>query len=218
MRYYKIDVSHEELSLNLKMDREGTNAYNIISVSKLYGLDGYGIHYSSDEIISGKIKLPIIVHVLKNNYYHFIVIYEVNNNYLTVMDPSVDNIRLDIETFRKIYLNTCIILYPVKKVSIVNNNKRLIDVIKIYLKKENKIIYKIIIYSFIIVLFSLLLNTYTLILIDYLIPDYNSKLLITIALIFLLLGCYKSILSYYKNKLVIYFNKKISNYLNNEVI
>lgn len=218
MRYYKIDVSHEELSLNLKMDREGTNAYNIINVSKLYGLDGYGIHYSSDEIISGKIKLPIIVHVLKNNYYHFIVIYEVNNSYLTVMDPSVDNVKLDIETFKKIYLNTCIILYPVKKVSIVNNNKRLIDVIKIYLKKENKIIYKIIIYSFIIVLLSLLLNTYTLILIDYLIPNYNSKLLITITLIFLLLGCYKSLLNYYKNKLVIYFNKKVSKYLNNEVI
>ena len=51
MRYYKIDVSHEELSLNLKMDREGTNAYNIISVSKLYGLDGYGIHYSDETIL-----------------------------------------------------------------------------------------------------------------------------------------------------------------------
>ena len=53
-------------------------------------------------------------------------------SYITLVNYKVGD--TDIETFRKIYLNTCIILYPVKKVSIVNNNKRLIDVIKIYLK------------------------------------------------------------------------------------
>ena len=131
MKYYNVEVSHEELTLKLKMDREGTNAYNIINVSKLYGFDGYGIHYTVDDIINKKVKLPIICHVLKNNYYHFIVIYKVNNNYLTVMDPSTNNTKLDIEIFKTIYLNTSIVIYPVKKINIINNNKRLIDIKKI---------------------------------------------------------------------------------------
>lgn len=218
MKYYNVEVSHEELTLKLKMDREGTNAYNIINVSKLYGFDGYGIHYTVDDIINKKVKLPIICHVLKNNYYHFIVIYKVNNNYLTVMDPSTNNTKLDIEIFKTIYLNTSIVIYPVKKINIINNNKRLIDIIKVYLKKENKTIFKIISYSIIIILLSLLINTYTLLLIDYVIPNYKIKLLINITFIFLLVGLYKSVLNYYKNKLIIYLNKQISIYLNKKVL
>lgn len=218
MKYYNIEVSHEELTLNLKMDREGTNAYNIINVSKLYGLDGYGIHNSVDDIINGKVKLPIICHVLKNSYYHFIVIYKVKNNHLIVMDPSTNNTKLDIETFKSLYLNTSIVIYPVKKINIINNNKRLIDIIKIYLNKEIKNIIKIILYSLFVILLTLFLNTYTLLLIDYIIPNYKLKLLIIITFIFLLLGVYKSILNYYKNKLIIYLSKQISIYLNKEVI
>lgn len=218
MKYYNIEVSHEELTLNLKMDREGTNAYNIINVSKLYGLDGYGIHNSVDDIINGKVKLPIICHVLKNSYYHFIVVYKVKNNHLIVMDPSTNNTKLDIETFKSLYLNTSIVIYPVKKINIINNNKRLIDIIRIYLNKEIKNIIKTIIYSLFVILLTLFLNTYTLLLIDYIIPNYKLKLLIIITFIFLLLGVYKSILNYYKNKLIIYLSKQISIYLNKEVI
>ena len=218
MKYYNIEVSHEELTLNLKMDSEGTNAYNIINVSKLYGLDGYGIHNSVDDIINGKVKLPIICHVLKNSYYHFIVVYKVKNNHLIVMDPSTNNTKLDIETFKSLYLNTSIVIYPVKKINIINNNKRLIDIIKIYLNKEIKIIIKTILYSLFVILLTLFLNTYTLLLIDYIIPNYKLKLLIIITFIFLLLGVYKSILNYYKNKLIIYLSKQISIYLNKEVI
>lgn len=218
MKYYNIDVSHEELSLNLKMDREGTNAYNIINVSKLYGLDGYGIHISVDDIISGKIKLPIICHVLRNNYYHFIVVYKANNKHLTVMDPASNNDSLDIETFKNTYLNTSIVIYPVKKINVINNNKRLIDIIKIYLKKEIKIIIKIVLCSIIVVLLTCFLNTYTLLLIDYIIPNYTMKLLITITFIFLFIGVYKSILNYYKNKFIIYLNKQISLNLNKDVL
>lgn len=218
MKYYNIEVSHEELTLNLKMDREGTNAYNIINVSKLYGLDGYGIHNSVDDIINGKVKLPIICHVLKNSYYHFIVVYKVKNNHLIVMDPSTNNTKLDIETFKSLYLNTSIVIYPVKKINIINNNKRLIDIIKIYLNKEIKNIIKSILYSLFVILLTLFLNTYTLLLIDYIIPNYKLKLLIIITFIFLLLGVYKSILNYYKNKLIIYLSKQISIYLNKEVI
>ncbi len=218
MKYYNIDVSHEELSLNLKMDREGTNAYNIINVSKLYGLDGYGIHISVDDIISGKIKLPIICHVLRNNYYHFIVVYKANNKHLSVMDPASNNDSLDIETFKNTYLNTSIVIYPVKKINVINNNKRLIDIIKIYLKKEIKIIIKIVLCSIIVVLLTCFLNTYTLLLIDYIIPNYTMKLLITITFIFLFIGVYKSILNYYKNKFIIYLNKQISLNLNKDVL
>ena len=70
MNYYNCDALYDELSLQLKVDNNGTNAYNIINVSRNYGLDGYGIHYTYEEIINNKISFPIICHVLKNNMYH----------------------------------------------------------------------------------------------------------------------------------------------------
>src|SRR5574344_1393725 len=88
MKYYGLEASHEEVSYILKTNIDGTNAYNIINGSKSFGFDGYGIHYSYEEIVDNKISFPIIAHVLKDGMYHFIVIYESRNDYLLVMDPS----------------------------------------------------------------------------------------------------------------------------------
>ena len=46
MKYYGCEASHEEVTFTLKTGVDGTNAYNIINGSRLYGFDGYGIHYT----------------------------------------------------------------------------------------------------------------------------------------------------------------------------
>jgi ABC-type bacteriocin/lantibiotic exporter with double-glycine peptidase domain len=71
MRYYGLEASHEEISYVVKTDMNGTNAYNMINGCRLYGFDGYGMHYTYDEIINNRVSLPIIVHVKINNMFHF---------------------------------------------------------------------------------------------------------------------------------------------------
>ena len=125
MRYYGVEASHEEVTFSLRTNESGTNAYNIINGSKLYGFDGYGIHYSYEEIINNDINYPIICHVKKNNYYHFIVVYSKTKNYLEIMDPSSDINRISFDDFKKIYLGTSIVIFPIKKIeSITNYNSR----------------------------------------------------------------------------------------------
>ena len=80
MKYYGCEASHEEVTLNLKTTKEGTTALNIINGSRLYGFDGYGYHYSYEDIIDNKVNLPIICHINKNNMLHFIVIYKINRS------------------------------------------------------------------------------------------------------------------------------------------
>ncbi|UKI57867.1 MAG: cysteine peptidase family C39 domain-containing protein [Clostridium sp.] len=65
MKYYGFEASHEEVTMNLKTTREGTNAFNIINGSRLYGFDGYASHYSCDDIINNKVTFPIICHCKK---------------------------------------------------------------------------------------------------------------------------------------------------------
>ena len=52
MRYYGLEASHEEISYIVKTDMNGTNAYNMINGCRLYGFDGYGMHYTYEEIIN----------------------------------------------------------------------------------------------------------------------------------------------------------------------
>ena len=218
MRYYGVEASHEEVTFSLRTNERGTNAYNIINGSKLYGFDGYGIHYTYEEIINNEICFPIICHVKKNNYYHFIVVYSKIKNYLEIMDPSSDINKINFDDFKKIYLNTSIVIFPVKKIESLTNYSSLNTFIFDYIKLEYKSIIKILIYSYISIILSLLTSYYMLISIDYVLPDYNHYKYLIITSLFLLFYVTKNIISFIRNKCLIITENNIYKRINSDVI
>lgn len=218
MKYYGCEASHEEVTFTLKTDIDGSNAYNIINGSKNYGFDGYGIHYTYEEIINNEISFPIICHIIKNNMYHFIVVYKVNKNTLTIMDPSTNVTKISFEEFKSMYQSTSLVIYPIKKVNNLRSKNKLLEIIYSYLKLEKFTIYKLIIISILLIIVSILLNYYSLIVIDYVLPNYNINILIKLTIMFLVTSIFKSIINYIRGKLIIDINSKISISLNNDVI
>ena len=218
MKYYGFEASHEEVTFTLKTGVDGTNAYNIINGSRLYGFDGYGIHYTYEEIINSEVSFPIICHVIKNNMYHFIVVYKVNKNSLTIMDPGSNITKMTFDEFKKIYQETSLVIYPVKKVNNLVNKNKLLDVIIDYLKLEKKNLIMIISTSTILIILSILINYFTLIIIDYILPNYNYSLLIKITISFLITSIIKNIINYIRGKLIIKVNSKLTINLNNNII
>ncbi len=218
MKYYGFEASHEEVTFTLKTTVDGTNAYNIINGSRLYGFDGYGIHYTYEEIINSEVSFPIICHVIKNNMYHFIVVYKVNKNSLTIMDPGSNITKMTFDEFKKIYQETSLVIYPVKKVNNLVNKNKLLDVIIDYLKLEKKNLIMIISTSTILIILSILINYFTLIIIDYILPNYNYSLLIKITISFLITSIIKNIINYIRGKLIIKVNSKLTINLNNNII
>ena len=218
MKYYGCEASHEEVTFTLKTGVDGPNAYNIINGSRLYGFDGYGIHYTYEEIINSEVSFPIICHVIKNNMYHFIVVYKVNKNSLTIMDPGSNITKMTFDEFKKIYQETSLVIYPVKKVNNLVNKNKLLDVIIDYLKLEKKNLIMIISTSTILIILSILINYFTLIIIDYILPNYNYGLLIKITISFLITSIIKNIINYIRGKLIIKVNSKLTINLNNNII
>lgn len=216
MKYYGVEASHEEVTMNLKTTREGTNAFNIINGSRLYGFDGYASHYSYDDIINNKVTFPIICHCNKDNYLHFIVVYKVNKNSLIIMDPSSNIAKITKEKFKEMYLNTSIIIYPVKQVN--NNFTKDKNLIKIYIWLNKNELLKILFINIFIILLGITLNYYSYITIDYILPNYNHKLLISCTILFVLSLFTKTILQFINNKIIINLNKKLSKELNNDYI
>lgn len=218
MKYYGFEASHEEVTFTLKTTVDGTNAYNIINGSRLYGFDGYGIHYTYEEIINSEISFPIICHVIKNNMYHFIVVYKVNKNSLTIMDPGSNITKISFDEFKKIYQETSLVIYPVKKANNLINKDKLLDVIKDYLGIEKKNLIIIISTSILLIILSILINYFALILIDYILPNYNYNLLIKITISFLITSIIKNIINYIRGKLIINVNSRFTINLNNNII
>ena len=216
MKYYGVEASHEEVTMNLKTTREGTNAFNIINGSRLYGFDGYASHYSYDDIINNKVTFPIICHCKKDNYLHFIVVYKVNRNSLIIMDPSSNITKITKEKFKEMYLNTSIIIYPVKQVN--NNFTKDKNLIKTYIWLNKNELLKILFINIFIILLGITLNYYSYITIDYILPNYNHKLLISCTILFVLSLFTKTILQFINNKIIINLNKKLSKELNNDYI
>ena len=211
MRYYGSNASHEELTFLLKTTNNGTSAYNIIDGAKKLGFNGYGIKYTYDEIISSNVILPIIAHVEKYNMYHFIVLYEINTNKksIKVMDPEVGLTSMSYNEFKKIYLNTAVVIYPVKRLQ-YKENKKIFEYLNEYLKQDYKVIKKIIIMSILIVLLALLSNYATKIIVDNLLINYEYEKIIYFSLTFLSIMFVKSILSFIRNNILIDASNKIS--------
>ena len=165
LKYYGCEASHEEVTHILKTDKDGTNALNIINGCRLFGFDGYGMHISVEDIINKKNAFPIIAHVLKDNMYHFIVIYNIKNYKLLIMDPSSKIKKLSVDEFKKIYLNTSLFIYPVKNVKAEISKENIFHYLIAFIKCEKSKIIKLIIYSLTVVILGIISNYYSMVLI-----------------------------------------------------
>lgn len=216
MKYYGLEASHEEVTMNLKTTREGTNAFNIINGSRLYGFDGYASHYTYDDIINNRVTLPIICHCKKDNFLHFIVVYKINKKSIIVMDPSSSITKVTKEQFKDMYLNTSIVIYPVKQ--ICNNFSKNENIIKTYIWLNRKELFKILIINIFVILLGILLNYYSYVVIDYILPNYDYKKLLIFTIIFIISLIIKTIILFINNKIVINLNNKLSKELNSDFI
>ncbi len=218
MKYYGCEASHEEVAYILKTSNDGTNAFNIINGARSFGFDGYGIHYSYDEIVNNKVSFPIICHILKNNMYHFIVVYSVNKDKLIVMDPSSEISKLSKEEFKKVYLNTSIVIYPVKKFQKITKHQELFSYLLEYIKLNKNSAYKTIIFSIIAILLGILSNYYIMLCIDYILPNYTHSNFIKLTLFFIIIIQMKNLFTFFKGKYLINIEKSISIKMNNDLI
>ena len=114
LKYYGINASREKIISKLNRKSSGYTAYDLITVSKHYEINAYGV---KDRINNIK-KLPAIAHTNKDkNMFHFIVIFEINNRKreMLIMDPSEGLKTISFEEFNKITTNIFLIFEGKKK-------------------------------------------------------------------------------------------------------
>ena len=204
IRYYHGYVPLEKIRIDSCTDSGGTSAFNLLEAAKRYGFEGLGKRVSISQLNDE--KLPLIAHVsLPNGYNHYVVVYKINDNKITLMDPAKGKVTLNIDEFKNIWTNIILIFHPKSKIINLPKPTNMFNIFLNYLKAyKNKYI--------VFIIMNLCLMVFTLaggFFLSYGINSVNNVTVFTkIITIFMIIMFVKIIFSFIKGKL-----EAILNYL-----
>lgn len=207
IRYYGGNISLQKLLELTNTTKNGTNFYDLTLAANEIGLSSKAYQVNNvDKLYS--VQKPFISQVIIDNYKHFVVVYKMYNQIITIMDPAKGMVKMSKKAFSDIWTGYILILEPYKKLPIYQEDNYLLRVIKSTLHHNIKNIIMTILITVLTIIFTCIYTYYFKIVIDNYISMNNLDLLI-FAFIFIVILVIKSIIEYLRNNLIIYLNQKI---------
>jgi len=205
LKYYDGYIPLETLRIDTNTSINGTTAYNIIKTAKKYGLSGKG--KKTDNLYD--IHLPAIAHLkLNNGLNHFVVIYKITSNNITIMDPGKGYKKYKTEEFLKIWTKVILEFVPYKKIPYIKTNNKISSLFINTIAEEKNLFKNLLLNNIVLIIISIIISYYFKI-ISSSIESNHNKTKIFIILFFIILNVTKIILNYIKNENIIYLEKNI---------
>ena len=206
IKYYNGYISINDLNEMLETTKEGVSAFKIIEVSNKIGFKATGIRLNLLELTKS-VTLPVIAHVVINNYNHYIVVYKIDSfkKSVIIADPQSKIKTISFKEFESIWTNVIINLYPVKPIEHRNDEKHLNY--KNIILKNKKTIFQLCYISFIYMILSIVASFYM----KYVFDNYlsNFHLIFTVFILFIIINLYKIFTNLIRTKILIDLNKNI---------
>ena len=207
IRYYEGNVSREKLLDLTNTTKEGTNFYSLQVAAQEIGLSAKG--YKVNDITKlYEIRKPFISQVVIDNYTHFVVVYKMNNQKITIMDPAKGMETISEEVFLSIWQGYILIMEPYKKLPIYEEENYLYKILKQLIFNNKKLILNIMLLTLIGIIFTCIYSYHFKIYIDYIV-NTNKLNLISVTVIFVIILSIKLVVEYLRNNLLLYLNQKI---------
>ena len=207
IRYYKGNVPLEQIRLDAKTSNEGTTALDIILASKKYGFDALGVKVTN---LSSIKRLPAIAHLnKKKGYTHYVVIYKIGKDKITLMDPAKGKVMMSLCEFQKEWTGVVLLFYPKQKILVLKNEVTVVKIFKKIFKSEKKLIKIIILVSFFLTIFTIVLGYYFQMFNSLYQNMYSLSYLKILVVIFAVFTIFKILLTYYRSYLENHLNKNI---------
>lgn len=195
--YFKGFVPLEIIKYDTLTTRNGTTFLNLKNAALKYGFDVIGFKGNINNN-----NLPCIIQVKINGFNHFIVVYEIHDNYYLCMDPAKGLIKININDFNNIFSGNVLSLTPINNIVKYKKNNYFLNYLYSLFKENIKTIISIVLISILFV-FSSYISTYIL---KSLINNYYFLLLS----FYVLLSSFKIVLDYMKNYYLAYLNFNVN--------
>lgn len=207
IRYYGGDIPMAKLLELTKTNKDGTNFYNLKNAANELGMSAKGYELKETGQLL-EIDKPFISQLVIKNYLHFVVVYKMKDNKVTIMDPAKGMVKLSLQEFTIRWTGYILVLEPYKTLPIYKSNNYLNKVIINIISNNKKMLTNIIILSLISTIFTCLYSYHLKVILDNVL-NTDKHNLIVISIIFIQILLVKIITTFLRNYLLIYFNQKL---------
>lgn len=107
-KYYRKKLNINILKSKVNYSENGINIFNLTNLGEKIGLTLEALQGDFSSFLSLNIDEEIIALILDNNYYHYVIIENKDEEYVYLLDPAKGKIKLKLNDFKNKYLNIII--------------------------------------------------------------------------------------------------------------
>ncbi len=176
-RFYKLDVPVARIRQDAGTDKKGTNVAGMLQAAFQLGFEAKGVKGTFESLF--KIPLPAIAHVILNGHLqHFVVIYKMNKQKITIMDPAVGKLIIKkLSDFKEEWSGVLILLVPNDDFNPENQKISLFRRFRILLQPHTTILIQSLFGAVIYTLLGLSMSIFVQKIVDFVLVDGNRNLL-----------------------------------------
>ncbi|TWI16395.1 peptidase domain-containing ABC transporter [Sphingobacterium siyangense] len=211
--YYGTHIPIAKIRQFCHTDTRGTNVLGMVQGLQQMGFNAKGVKGAIDAIPQR--PLPAIAHVvLKEQLQHYVVIYQVEKDKITVMDPGLGKVeKYTFEAFQKIWTGVLILMEPNEYFEQKNEK---IDVYKRFwnlIRPHRSVIVQALVGAAVYTLLGLSTSFYIEKITDYVLVDGNLRLLNLLSIGMLVILIFQLLIGTLKSVMVLQTGQRIDKYL-----
>lgn len=199
--HYGLEMPIAKIRQICHTDKRGTNVLGIVQGLEKMGFNAKGVKGGADALPD--IPLPAIAHVIvQEHLHHFVIIYKVSKNKVSVMDPAFGKIEdYTLEDFSKIWTGVLVLLEPNEYFEQKNEKTNIYGRFWNLVQPHKSILVQALLGAVVYTVLGLSTSIYIQKITDYVLIDGNTRLLnllsigmIVILLFQIFIGAMKSVL------------------------
>ena len=190
-------------------DQKGTSAYGLIKTAEDIGFESQGVKAQNKDLTKN-VKLPIIAHLINENYAHYVVILSIKQDKLIIFDPAFGLKLIDRSDFLAKWTNI-LILFSSKKVETEKEKTNIgkTSFINKYLITHKKLLGYIFVASLLYTVLGIAGSFYFKYMIDSILVNGLTKTLHIISAGILIIAIFKVMMDAFRNHLTLFLSQQI---------
>lgn len=169
LAYYNKWVALEQVRIDCGVSRNGSNAKNILTAARNYGLTAQGYKLELEDI-KEEGEFPCIIHW---NFNHFVVLNGFRHNKAVINDPARGTVEVSMEEFDNAFTGICLMFEPSESFVPTGKKKSTLDFARKRLKGTKEAMVFTVIVSLITALIGVINPVFSRIFMDNLITGLN---------------------------------------------
>ena len=175
--YYKLNIPLSRIRQYAHTDTKGTNVLGLLQAAERFNFLAKGAKGTYESLF--KIPLPAIAHLLvKDMWYHYVVIYKVTRSHIIIMDPADGRLHnKNHADFKKIWTGVIILLVPGEEFIAVNEKQAGINRFWQLIKPHKWVMLQALFGALLYTILGLSTSVYVQKIVDFALPEGNTRLL-----------------------------------------